>query len=102
MKEVINSILEAEKRADEITKAAVDKSNEILLIADEKAENLKIAAVNEIKETKKEILAAAEKKAGEEYDKIINEGKITARKLKDATVDKIDKSVDVVVRSILD
>ena len=82
MNEIINSILEAEKKADEIVKTAQEQSKAIILSSEETAENVRTEAVKSVKEISKKKNAEAEKVALSEYEKVMAEGVKTAEKIK--------------------
>ena len=100
MNEVIASILDAEKKADEIVKISVDKSKAVKQAADSDGEKIKNGAVAVFKLHRASAIKEAEKKAQAEYDKILAEGKKSAEKILTDSADKTDYFADKIVKSI--
>lgn len=100
MNEVIASILDAEKKAEEIVKNSTEKSKKIRQTADEDGEKIKNGAVAVFKLHRTSALKDAEKKAAAEYDKITESGKAEADKIVGLAADKIDSLAEQVVKGI--
>ncbi len=100
MIEVIASILDAEKKADEIVKSSVEKSKAVKQTADIDGEKIKNGTVAVFKLHRASALKEAEKRASVEYDKILAEGKTSAEKILSESADKIDYFADKIVKSI--
>ncbi len=79
--DVINSIIEAEKKAEEILHEAGNKSKEILAYSDSERLDIFRAAKEKTKSAVKDILEAGEKEASEAAAEIIEKGKADAEKL---------------------
>lgn len=101
MNEVIASILDAEKKAEEIVKNSTEKSKKIRQTADEDGEKIKNGAVAVFKLHRTSALKDAEKKASAEYDKITESGKAEADKIVGLSADKIDSLAEQVVKGII-
>lgn len=100
MNEVIASILDAEKKAEEIVKQSVEKSKKIRQTADEDGEKIKNGAVALFKIKKVAEMKKAEEKAQAEYNKIIESGKADADKIRKISAAETDTYVDEIVKGI--
>lgn len=101
MDNVISSILEAEKKADEIIASAAEKAKNIILEGESAAEKIRETAVWSFKAQKKGALLSAEKKASEEYNRIIETGKNKAQDVYTAAVKKSAKAADELIKDFL-
>ncbi|MBQ9485815.1 MAG: hypothetical protein IJU83_03150 [Clostridia bacterium] len=101
MNEVIASILEAERKADEIIDQSVIKSDKIRQTADEEGEKIKNSAVAVFKLNRASALKNAEKTASDEYDAIIERGKAQAEEIEKRAADKINSAAEEIVADIL-
>ena len=101
MEEIISSILEAEKHADEIVKSASEQSKNIIINADSSAEKIKADAIVKFKAERKAALLSAEEKAQKEYDAKIAEGEKDAALLVAATEKKIDNIAEKILKEII-
>lgn len=100
MQEIISSILEAEKRADEIIDDAVSKSKSIKKSANEKAEDIKFRAIYDFKKEREKALTEASVRAERAYSSLLDEGTARADKaVKDAEVRLMD-AVNCIVEEI--
>ena len=100
MNEVIASILDAEKKADEIVKLSAEKSKSLRQTADFDGEKIKNGAVAVFKLHRVSAIKEAETKAASEYDKILAEGKSAADKILADSADKTDYFADKIVKNI--
>ena len=101
MNEVIASILDAEKKADETVKLSVEKSKNIKQTADIEGEKIKNGAIAVFKLHRASAIKDAEKQALSEYDKILSEGTASAEKIISDNSDKIDYFADKILKSII-
>lgn len=101
MNEVIASILDAEKKAEEIVKNAAEKSKTIRENADADGEKIKNGAVAVFKVHRASMLKDAERTADTEYTAIFNNGKIKAEELIKTASEKIDAFVENVAKEII-
>lgn len=102
MNEMINSILEAEKKAAEIVGDASEKSKAVMIRGEEDAERVKENAVGEFAEERKKTIAEAERKAESIYGDMLDEGESAAYALKVSCKDKIENAADDVIGRIFD
>ena len=100
MKEIINSILEAEEKARIIVETATYKSNSIILAADKEAERIREKAVSDFKDERKKRLAAAEKQAASLYDKYIADSEKSAEQIKKEAFKNADKCVEFLMKEL--
>ena len=100
MNEVIASILDAEKKAEEIVKLSVEKSKSIRQSADEEGEKIKNGAIAVFKLNRASALKDAEKRANAEYDEIVSNGKKDAEKIKRNSADSTENFADSIVKEI--
>ena len=101
MNEIIASILEAEKRSEEIIKNAQLKAKAIRQNADEDSDKVKNNAVALFKVHRSAVLKDAEKKAADVYAEKIAEGTQYAEDLKNRSSDKINRFADEIAKEIL-
>ncbi|MBO4251397.1 MAG: hypothetical protein J5911_01910 [Clostridia bacterium] len=100
MNEVIASILDAEKKAEEIVKNAAEKAKAIRANADGDGEKIKNGAVAVFKVHRTSSLRDAEKAAEGEYLAVFNEGKTKADEIAESVSTKFDSFADEVVKGI--
>lgn len=100
MNEVIASILDAEKKAEEIVKTAMEKSKAIRETADADGEKIKNGAIAVFKLHRASALKDAEKKAAEEYDAAFENGKAQANAIVNAASEKIDVFAEETIKEI--
>lgn len=72
MTDIISSILEAEKKADEIIKSASEKSKKVRAEGDAQAEKIMNTAIYVFKVSRAKKIQDAEKDADKRYAEIIN------------------------------
>ena len=102
MNEIIASILDAEKKAEEIVKNAAEKSKNIRANADIDGEKIKNGAVAVFKVHRASEIKGAERTAETEYDAVFNNGKLQAEELVKTASEKIDAFAEDVVKEIID
>ena len=100
MNEIIASILDAEKKAEEIVKNSTEKAKAIKQSAEEEGEKMKNGAVAVFKLHRTAEIKDAEKRASKEYDAIIDDGKRRAEEIVKSAADKIDIYAEQVVKGI--
>lgn len=102
MNQLISSILETEKMAEEIVKNAQTQAKELIVSAGATAEEIKNKAVNDFKAYRIAEIEKAEKTACEKYDEIIKAGKSKADALiEQAKVNSVkvaDKIIEGIIR----
>ena len=101
MNEIIASILDAEKKAEEIVRSANEKAKTIRANADSDGEKIKNGAVAVFKVHRASSLMDAEKTASAEYDSAFNDGKEKAEELGNGASAKFDAFADEVVKGIV-
>lgn len=102
MNEVINSILEAEKKAAEIVAKASEESKTRIIKGEETAEREKETAVSAFLDERKRVLSQAESKAQAAYDEILNAGKASAEDLKKSCAERVEDAAKTVIGRIFD
>lgn len=100
MNEIIASILDAEKKAEEIVKNSTETSKHIRQSADEEGEKIKNGAIAVFKLHRAAEIKDAEQRALKEYDAIIADGKGRAEEISKTTADKIDFYAEQIVKGI--
>lgn len=101
MNEVIASILEAEKKADEIIKNSLNKSKKIREDADIQGEKIKNGAVAVFKLRRASVIREAEKKADAVYEETVREGEKAAVAAAHAAEAGADALSEQIVKDIL-
>ena len=101
MEEIINSILEAETKAQEIIENAINSSKKSSLTASDKSFQIKEDAVKKAKDAKKADVDSANKKADSEYTLILSKGKDRVEDYKKQVSSKIDEVADEVFKEII-
>ena len=101
MNEIIGSILEAEKKADEMIKLAEEKARTGILEAGNKAEEIKKHAISVFKMHSKAIVKKAEEEAEKLFNDKIQAGKERAEKLVREASGEFDAAAEIIVREIL-
>ena len=101
MNEIIASILDAEKRADEIVKLSAEKAKAIKQSAEEEGEKVKNSAVAVFRLHRAAELKAAEERAAAEYDAVISEGKSEAEILLKKSSEKTESYSDEILKGII-
>lgn len=100
VKEVINSIIEAENKAEGIINKAYSSSKKLTSDTAVKSDDIIHSAEKEAKEIIKNASSLASNEAKEEYDKIILEGKKESEELKAKAKKHFKEAVELVKRSI--
>lgn len=101
MIEMISSILEAEKNAEEIVKEANDNAKKILLESASDAEKIKNSAIYVQKVHNSSSIQKANEKAQEEYAKVLAVGEKQSEAIIDSAKPNIEKVADSIVEKIL-
>ena len=97
----INSIIDAETRADAIEKEAMDKARDIVKTAQEVADKIKLDTDNTVKASIKSKRAEWDNIANANAQVIIDEAKAQAQELIKSNEDKINEMVDEVVDIVI-
>ena len=100
MESIINSILEAETKAEAIISDAKAKSKQITLQAGEEAFKIKEAGIDAVKSAKKAELENANSVADAKYSKIIEEGKIAVQNFTNQANQKVEGVAESVFEGI--
>lgn len=101
MEEIIGSILEAEKIADDIVKNAADNAKNILIYAENNADEIREKAITEFKSRRKEVLRFAEEQAEKLYAERVGEGRIKAEKTVLSAVAKKEAAAEKILKEII-
>ena len=101
MKEIIDSILQAEEMATQIVDDATEKAQKINAQRDSDSERAKALATLSFNAERKKALLEAEKTAKDLYDKQIEEANKQAEELKNQVSSKQDALVDQIVNGII-
>lgn len=99
--EVINSILEAEERADQIVKNANAEAKAKLAAAEEKAGIIREEAQKTAREEKLAVISKANAEADELYEKMIKDAEESALEIKKNAEKNKQKAVDLIVGGII-
>ncbi len=98
MNGVIETILEAEERAEQIVRAAADESKRMAAESQAEAEQIKAEAKAAFVKEREKVLAETREKAEEAYSRIVKDGRKKAQELKDSVGAKIEDSADTILR----
>ena len=101
MNEIISSILDAEKKAEDMIATANENAKIKKQNIEEEVENVKSSAVLSFSELKNKEIEKAEKKAEAEYDKIIKEAEIKVKEYKDSVLSKTESVVDELIKVLI-
>ena len=101
IKETIQNVLAAERKADQAIEEATAKSKEILLEASQEVSAINAKNESVTKARVKDILDEAEKQAKAEYDVIVARGVKEAEDLKSAARDKVDEVSDYIAEKFI-
>lgn len=101
MNDVISSILEAEKKADEMIQKAQADAKALKISSDKKSEEIKETAINDFKSLRAVELDKAEKEALEKYQEIIKLGEKKADKLVENAKVNLLKVADKIVEGFI-
>ncbi len=102
MIEIISSILEAEKKADEIVEAATKKAAEITLSGDSAADAIRENAVTSFKIKRKYGLIKAKEQSEKIYADKIEAGKKSAEDFYNSVYVREDEIAERLLRKILE
>lgn len=102
MNEIISSILEAEKKADEIITSAGLQAKSLVIEAEKKADKIRNDAVSDFKIFRKESVDNADKKADKVYAEEIESGNKKAAEIGESVKGKIDAVSDEIAKKIID
>jgi vacuolar-type H+-ATPase subunit H len=100
VEEIINSIIEAENKAEEIKKHAVIEARELVAKVEEKAENIRKTAEKECKIRFKESMAKALESVEKDALIIIEAGKDKAEQIKKEAEKNIEKATDKILQEL--
>lgn len=100
IEDTINSILEAENKAKQITDAALKRGREIYVDAENRYDAIKQAAILEVKDVLKHEVSVAEISATQAYEQILNDEKEKLEAYAKSIEPKIDGVADYVVGEI--
>lgn len=98
---VIQNVLEAEKRANEIKAQADDDAVKLVETATIKAQEIKKQSLLNAKNVRLEILAKANEKASAEYNDSISKAEKSALELENALNEKVLVEANELVRRVL-
>ena len=101
MNEVIETILEAEAKAEQILRAAEQDVRSILSQGESSAERIVVEAQARLLAEREDALARADGAAEARYDEICAEGKAQAQRLREAYDLKIQEATDKIVQKVL-
>ena len=101
MNDVISSILEAEKKADEMIQKAQADAKALKISSDKKSEEIKETAINDFKSLRAVELDKAEKEALEKYQQIIKLGEKKADELVENAKVNLLKVADKIVEGFI-
>lgn len=101
MNDVISSILEAEKKADENILKAQEKAKIEIKNADSESERITSVAISTFKLKRKKALKKAEEDAEKKYNDIILEGDSKTTKIVEEAKPKVGEAIDAIVKEIL-
>jgi len=99
--ELVNSILQAEAKADEIQREAAERASSISAEADRRDSAVRQEAEQQLKEESKAILDKNEREADELYGKILENGRAEAEIIKADGKNKAEELSEEVVRWII-
>ena len=101
VKEVIGSILEAEKEADSVIKEAQNESRKIMQEAFDDAKKIKIDIGNQLKEQRRASTETAMKTADENYAKFIEKATCEGSEIKSKGSENKDTAVEFIVGRVI-
>jgi len=100
VEEIINSIIEAENKAEKIKKHAVVEARELVAKEEENLENKRKAAEKECKDRFKKNMAKSFEAAEEDARLIIKAGEETAKEIQKEAEKNIDKATDRILQKL--
>lgn len=101
IEEVINSILDAEKKAEEIIALQENESKALELKTETDAQSIKEKAIADFKQHRKSEIANAKTVAEGKYQKILSEGKAESEALYNKAIAKKEAESDKIVGRFL-
>ncbi len=101
MQEVISSILQAEKKAEEILEKATQEAKAQRLSGDAEAEKIRAKAIDSFKAHRVSVLEKAESDAQAEYDKTVKQGKEQSAKRVGLARENLLKAADYLVDKVI-
>ena len=101
IEKVIASILEAEKKAEEIIINGNSEYKKIIFEAESISEKTKKEVIDGLRIFQKTELEKAEKQAGIEYEKTLAEGRNESETLKEKSKTKKDSAVELIVGKVI-
>lgn len=101
MKEIIDSILQAEEMAEQIISEAEEFSRQAIIKRNTDGEKAKANAIATFGAEKKETLINAEIKATKEYDKIMAKAQLEVEKMVESANSRIDELAQEIVDGLI-
>lgn len=101
VEEIVNNIIEAEDRADEIVRSAKEEAKAMLEAAQKASESRRAACVAENRALAEEKRKASVAAGQAEYDKILSEGKKLADAKSEGYRQKTEEAVQAVFSAII-
>ena len=101
MKEIITSILEAEKRAEQIVLEANENASKMAMDSEAQSEKTKTLATLTFSAERKKAMETANKKAQEKYDAEIESAKKDSQELKEKVEPKISGLVNELIDGLI-
>ena len=102
MEEIIQSIMDAEKSAEEMIRTARDQAKAILAQADDRSGEIRDRAKAEIKLRREQALALVERTAEREFAESMAEGEAQGAEIERLAEAKIEAAADLIVRRVTD
>lgn len=102
LNETINSIIDAESRAEIIEKEATDKARKLLKDATDKADKLKADIEAEVKLEVRKMRDSWDRLAEEKAELIIKEALVRAEAFIDESKTKIDELAEYVAKTVIE
>jgi vacuolar-type H+-ATPase subunit H len=99
LKETVESIIAAEKQAEDIIKEALDEAKAMNAHAEQEAEKIKSEAVKSIRKERAKVMETAKAEAEENYRDIISLGRKKAEVLSNAD---ISKAVEIIKNKVFE
>lgn len=100
--EIIKEIKDIEAKSDDMQKEAYQKAKEIVLKAEQEAEDLKKQTVKDCKESQKQAISKAEIDASKARDTILKKGKNDALILQEEKSKLANEKVEGIVQILID
>ncbi len=97
MQDIISSILDAEKKAEELLDNAYATAKAKRLEGESVAEAIRADAIDAFKLRRTEEIVKAEKNAAEEYDKVVQKGAVDSRGIIEKAQANLGKAADYIV-----